>query len=31
MNRRDLLRKWKPGITLSAGGEDTFCHRIVVT
>ena len=31
----DLARvtqgKWKPGITLYAGGEDTFCHRIVVT
>jgi 7,8-dihydropterin-6-yl-methyl-4-(beta-D-ribofuranosyl)aminobenzene 5'-phosphate synthase len=31
----DLARvtqgKWKPGIMLYAGGEDTFCHRIVVT
>ncbi len=23
--------KWKPGLTLYAGGEDTFCHRTVVT
>jgi 7,8-dihydropterin-6-yl-methyl-4-(beta-D-ribofuranosyl)aminobenzene 5'-phosphate synthase len=23
--------KWKPGLTLYAGGEDTFCHRMVVT
>src|SRR5439155_1246 len=23
--------KLKPGVTLYAGGEDTFCHRIVVT
>jgi 7,8-dihydropterin-6-yl-methyl-4-(beta-D-ribofuranosyl)aminobenzene 5'-phosphate synthase len=23
--------KLKPGITLYAGGEDTFCHRVVVT
>jgi len=22
--------KWKPGLTLYGGGEDTFCHRIVV-
>jgi 7,8-dihydropterin-6-yl-methyl-4-(beta-D-ribofuranosyl)aminobenzene 5'-phosphate synthase len=22
---------WKPGLTVYAGGEDTFCHRIVVT
>jgi len=21
----------RPGVTLYAGGEDTFCHRIVVT
>jgi len=31
----DLARvsqgKLKPGITLYAGGEDTFCHRVVVT
>ena len=31
----DLARaaqgKWKPGLTLYAGGEDTFCHRVVVT
>jgi 7,8-dihydropterin-6-yl-methyl-4-(beta-D-ribofuranosyl)aminobenzene 5'-phosphate synthase len=31
----DLARvtqgKWKPGITLYAGGEDTFCHRVVAT
>lgn len=31
----DLARvsqgKFKPGTTLYAGGEDTFCHRIVVT
>ena len=23
--------KWKPGVTVYAGGEDTFCHRVVVT
>jgi 7,8-dihydropterin-6-yl-methyl-4-(beta-D-ribofuranosyl)aminobenzene 5'-phosphate synthase len=23
--------KWKQGLTLYAGGEDTFCHRVVVT
>jgi 7,8-dihydropterin-6-yl-methyl-4-(beta-D-ribofuranosyl)aminobenzene 5'-phosphate synthase len=23
--------KWKPGLILYAGGEDTFCHRMVVT
>jgi len=23
--------KWKAGLTLYAGGEDTFCHRVVVT
>src|SRR5262249_40961882 len=23
--------KLKPGLTLYAGGEDTFCHRVVVT
>jgi 7,8-dihydropterin-6-yl-methyl-4-(beta-D-ribofuranosyl)aminobenzene 5'-phosphate synthase len=22
--------RWKPGLTLYAGGEDTFCHRMVV-
>ena len=31
----DLARmaqgKWKTGLTLYAGGEDTFCHRVVVT
>lgn len=31
----DLARvaqgKLKPGLTLYAGGEDTFCHRVVVT
>src|SRR5437867_2012850 len=31
----DLARvaqgKLKPGVTLYAGGEDTFCHRVVVT
>ena len=31
----DLARlvqgKWKSGLTLYAGGEDTFCHRVVVT
>jgi 7,8-dihydropterin-6-yl-methyl-4-(beta-D-ribofuranosyl)aminobenzene 5'-phosphate synthase len=31
----DLARvaqgKFKPGITLYAGGDDTFCHRVVVT
>lgn len=25
------LGKLKPGLTLFAGGEDTFCHRVVVT
>ena len=23
--------RWKPGLTLYAGGEDTFCHRMVMT
>jgi 7,8-dihydropterin-6-yl-methyl-4-(beta-D-ribofuranosyl)aminobenzene 5'-phosphate synthase len=23
--------RWKPGLTLYAGGEDTFCHRMVVS
>jgi len=23
--------KWKPGVTIYAGGEDTFCQRVVVT
>lgn len=23
--------RWKPGMTVYAGGEDTFCHRVVVT
>jgi len=23
--------KFKPGLTVYAGGEDTFCHRVVVT
>jgi 7,8-dihydropterin-6-yl-methyl-4-(beta-D-ribofuranosyl)aminobenzene 5'-phosphate synthase len=23
--------RWKPGLTLYAGGEDTFCHRMVTT
>ncbi len=31
----DLARAWegkfKPALTLYAGGEDTFCHRVVVT
>jgi len=31
----DLARaaegKWKSGLTLYAGGEDTFCHRVVIT
>lgn len=31
----DLARAWqgkfKPGLTLYAGGEDTFCHRVVLT
>jgi len=27
----DMEGRWKPGVTLYAGGEDTFCHRIVVT
>ncbi len=31
----DVARAWegkfKPGVTLYAGGEDTFCHRVVVT
>ncbi len=31
----DVARAWegkfKPGLTLYAGGEDTFCHRVVVT
>lgn len=31
----DLARiaqgKFKPGISLYAGGEDTFCHRVIVT
>jgi len=22
--------RWKPGLTLYAGGEDTFCHRVVM-
>jgi 7,8-dihydropterin-6-yl-methyl-4-(beta-D-ribofuranosyl)aminobenzene 5'-phosphate synthase len=22
--------RWKPGVTLYAGGEDTFCHRVVM-
>jgi len=22
--------RWKPGLTLHAGGEDTFCHRMVM-
>ena len=28
---RVTVGKWKPGITLHAGGEDTFCQRVVVT
>ena len=28
---RETQGKWKPGLTLYAGGEDTFCHRVVVT
>jgi 7,8-dihydropterin-6-yl-methyl-4-(beta-D-ribofuranosyl)aminobenzene 5'-phosphate synthase len=28
---RSVQGKTKPGLTLYAGGEDTFCHRVVVT
>ena len=28
---RDMKGKFKPGTTVYAGGEDTFCHRVVVT
>ncbi len=28
---RTLQGRMKPGLTVYAGGEDTFCHRVVVT
>jgi 7,8-dihydropterin-6-yl-methyl-4-(beta-D-ribofuranosyl)aminobenzene 5'-phosphate synthase len=28
---RVVMGKTKPGLTLYAGGEDTFCHRVIVT
>jgi 7,8-dihydropterin-6-yl-methyl-4-(beta-D-ribofuranosyl)aminobenzene 5'-phosphate synthase len=28
---RSLQGRFRPGLTVFAGGEDTFCHRVVVT
>jgi 7,8-dihydropterin-6-yl-methyl-4-(beta-D-ribofuranosyl)aminobenzene 5'-phosphate synthase len=28
---RTMQGRFKPGLTVYAGGEDTFCHRVVVT